>query len=122
MIHFSTKLDAFYYKIVRLIIHLKCNLLFYRGLKRFEGDPVLIGTVCSKAGIQEFDLPSQLPKEAKGVRIIPVQYCDGRTRPVPNSFVKAWTLYRGTRSQHFIYRYALELCVVFVKFVTACQK
>jgi hypothetical protein len=69
-----------------------------------KGDPILIGTVKSKLGIQEFTLPDDLPMEAKGVRIIPVESFNSGCSYPADAFVKLWSCYKDGDCQHFIFR------------------
>lgn len=74
------------------------------GPKDSDGNPVLVGTLYGKAGLQELTLPENLPQEARGVRIIVAQELQGGLETSNTGFVKVWSVSGGEKFLHFLYK------------------
>ena len=84
----------------------------FRGLNSCEGDPVHLGAIVNKAGIQTVALPENLPEAATGVRVIVVQVLQAGVNAATQGFTKMWTVLGEKKCCHFICRnrYLNELC------------
>ena len=77
---------------------------YFRGLNSCEGDPVHLGAIVTKAGIQTLALPDNLPKEATGVRVIVVQVLQAGVPAAAQAFTKMWTVLGKKKCCHFFCR------------------